>query len=284
MRVTIDGLQRREGRRELSPDNSHRPSIVPPSPPDPTVFLCNLCGASNSVDAAQIDRETPSCGGCGSTVRFRGIVAILASELWGRPLPLWSFPDGDHNRGVGLSDAECYAKGLAERLNYTNTFYHQDPLLDIAVPPGAEQQNQYDFLISSEVFEHVPPPAKNAFSNAALLLKPGGLLLLTVPYRPEGQTEEHFPHLHEYDIVETTSGYVLNNVRLDGTRERFDSLVFHGGPGSTLEMRVFSLTDLVVQLKQAGFSEPRIWDDAFPEWGVYWRQPWPLPLTARRLR
>ena len=77
------------------------------------------------------------------------------------------------------------------------------------------------------------------------LLKPGGLAIVTVPWRPGGATEEHFPRLHRWEVVGAGSDRVLRNITEDGQRETFDDLVFHGGDGTTLEMRVFSWDDLI---------------------------------------
>ena len=51
---------------------------------------------------------------------------------------------------------------------------------------------------------------------------------------------EHFPDLYDYSIAQLKNDWVLVNRTRDGRLETFDKLVFHGGPGSTLEMRVFS--------------------------------------------
>ena len=73
------------------------------------------------------------------------------------------------------------------------------------------------------------------------MLRQGGLLLLTVPYGLQPETIEHFPELHEFTLVERDGGCELHNLTKSGVRQTFRNLVFHGGRGSTLEMRVFSL-------------------------------------------
>ena len=57
-------------------------------------FTCNVCGAA-CVRPAEMGRETPSCGQCGSTVRLRGLIALLSQELFGTQLALPDFPDLD---------------------------------------------------------------------------------------------------------------------------------------------------------------------------------------------
>ena len=84
---------------------------------------------------------------------------------------------------------------MAAKFDYTNTFYHQAPRLDIN-HPAPNDFGRYDFIISSEVMEHVPQPVEKAFENLYRMLKPDGLLVLTVPYTIDGRTIEHFPQLH----------------------------------------------------------------------------------------
>ena len=153
-------------------------------------FRCNICGHRSAYPRNQIMRDIQSCHFCGSHVRWRSVIHALSLELFGKSLALPDFPYRPDILGVGLSDWEGYASRLAKKLQYTNTFYHQEPFLDITdigpAPP------QYDFLISSDVFEHVCQPVERVFQNAYKLLKPGGLMILTVPY-VEGRTTEHFP-------------------------------------------------------------------------------------------
>ncbi len=98
-----------------------------------------------------------------------------------------------------------------------------------------------DFIISSDVFEHVVPPVSRAFENVWKMLKPGGVFVLTVPYGAQRETVEHFPELNEFSIVERDGSFVLRNKTRTGVLQEFNDLVFHGGPRTTLEMRVFSL-------------------------------------------
>lgn len=244
-------------------------------------FNCNICLAMNQVDDGQLGREEPACPGCGSNVRTRAVVHLLSEALFGISLPLPDFPTDKCIRGLGLSDWSGYAGPLAGKLDYTNTFFHQAPLLDICAVDDAWDDN-YDFLVSSEVFEHVAPPASRAFAGARRLLKPGGVLILTVPFSTEArETFEHFPSLHDYAIREVQGSHRLFNSRVDGTREEFTDLVFHGGPGSTLEMRLFTMQSLTGELERAGFTDVRIANEPRPDWGICWELPWSLPIVAR---
>lgn len=243
-------------------------------------YTCNICGRENEFVESRLGRENPDCDGCGSTVRMRSIIGLLTNALFGTVAPLEQLPVRREIRGVGLSDWDEYARRLAERLDYTNTYYHQEPRLDIT-DVGEHQEGTCDFVISTDVFEHVLAPVSKAFVGARKLLKPGGLLVLTVPYSLDAQTLEHFPHLHEWRLEQDDAGWVLHNRRPDGTEESTRDLIFHGGPGCTLEMRLFCRDDLIRYLYEAGFRDVRIASEPVAEIGVVWQHAWSLPIVAR---
>ncbi|UFS73439.1 methyltransferase domain-containing protein [Tardiphaga sp. 37S4] len=245
-------------------------------------FKCNVCGhMAKGIPVETIDREVPSCSQCGSSVRFRSIVHLLSLSLFGRSMALPDFPVSPQITGIGLSDWDGYAVPLADKFDYTNTYYHQEPFFDICKPVG-DRNASCDFLISTEVFEHVPPPAQIAFQHALDVLKPGGVLILTVPFTNEEQTKEHFPELHNFEIVRFADDYVMVNRSRDGGHTLHENLVFHGGPGTTLEMRVYSRAALQRHLDDAGFVNTQFFEQDVPEWGILHKHPWSLPILARR--
>lgn len=205
----------------------------------------------------------------------------LGDELFGSPRVLPAFPLDKKIRGAGMSDWDGYAVRLAQRLDYTNTYYHAEPRLDIANIPES-MVGTLDFLISSDVFEHIPPEQlERSFANARRLLKPGGLFLFTVPFEKIEATREHFPRLHDFRIVEEDGKRVLYNTTVGGEQERFENLVFHGGEGMTLEMRMFSEADLMRRLQAAGFSKVAVRIDHAPRFGVMWPIDYAVPIVAR---
>jgi SAM-dependent methyltransferase len=216
-------------------------------------------------------------------VRTRGIVHLLTTELFGESIALPELPRRPDIAGIGLSDSEGYASRLAKKLAYRNTFFHTKPRLDIAaVPP--ELCGRYDFLIASDVFEHVAPPVSRAFVNARRLLKPGGVLVFSVPFTLAPDTLEHFPELHDYRLVQAAGAWRLENRTVDGREQTFTDLVFHGGPGSTLEMRVFSRAALEREFASAGFVDTRFADDPYLPYGILWPEPWSVPVVTRAPR
>ncbi|PTN12843.1 hypothetical protein [Nitrosomonas aestuarii] len=234
--------------------------------PDYDQFTCNLCGNSSSV-SHDFHREGGACSHCGSNMRYRALMRALSQHLYDKPLPLSAFIPDKNFKAMGLSDASLYADKLATLYDYTNFFYHTDPFLDICNIENMIS-GSYDLLITSDVFEHVPPPRHIAFVNSWHLLKPGGLLLLTVPYTLLPKTVEHFPSLHHFGLVNDGTDILLVNRREDQTIEVFDKLIWHGGEGSTLEMRVYSETDLIQIISAAGFKEIKIWNEDFQENGI----------------
>lgn len=246
--------------------------------PLPT-YTCNVCGEPSFVPLEALRREEPSCERCGSTPRFRGVVHALSLGLFGESLPIPRFPQRLDLRGFGLSDWGGYANGLARKLDYTNTFLHTEPHLDIA-DIDERLVGTLDFLISSEVFEHVAPPVERAFVNAGRLLKAGGVLVLTVPYGLGAATLEHFPLLGAYEIVTDEMGEpVLETRASDGRAVRYRDLVFHGGEGATLEMRAFALASIETQLCDAGLHSIEVLGDE-PQYGIVWPEPWSRPILA----
>jgi len=281
--VTLRLLSHNPMQFELQRIDPPLPGAKPSTPNTQQSFTCNLCGKTATAPLDQIqDREAPSCPHCGSSLRKRALMWILSQRLFGHVMPLPAFPQCADLYGIGMSDSYNYALMLAKKFSYTNTFYHTEPRLDITDIP-LDWENHYDFLISTEVFEHIPQPVDRAFYNAFRLLKPGGILIFSVPYKKTGATEEHFPELFDYRIEERDGQQVLVNTTEQGMVQEFTDLKFHGGDGFTLEMRLFSAPHLLSLLQQAGFEDIVIHRESDPEFGVQWGDiDWSLPISARK--
>jgi len=248
---------------------------------DAVKFQCNICGCKNIVEKSSLSREVASCDGCESTVRMRSIIHVLSMELFGKSMLLNEFPDDKNINGIGMSDWDGYAKPLTKKFSYTNTFYHQEPKLDIT-NISDEQKNTMNFIISTDVYEHVLCPVSRAFENTKKLLKNNGVFVFTVPYSKEGdETLEHFGELNDFEIIETNDKYKLVDFDKDGVKREFNDLIFHGGPGSTLEMRVFSEKSLLRELENSGFTYINIYNEPYLKFGIYTDEDWSLPLAAR---
>ena len=266
---------------------SHESAGRQPSGDDSIQFTCNLCGKGNRRPAQELTRETATCGSCGSTVRERGLLRALSLELFAASLAVPDFPCMKSLRGIGTSDNIHYASLLSEKFDYRNTFHDRPPCFDI-MSPNEDEFGKYDFVLSSEVFEHVPPPVETAFTNVYRLLKPSGVLVFTVPYSKEDRSLEHFPDLNEYAVTQVGAHSVLVNRTREGSLQVFDNLVFHRDPsappgaGVPLEMREFSEGDLKSILAKVGFTGMRVHGDSFERFGILWPEPWSLPIAARK--
>ena len=229
------------------------------------------------------------------------MVHLLTMELFGRSIPLPDLQVRHDIIGIGLSDAQCYAQPLARKLGYTNTYFHSEPRLDIANVPD-DRAALYDFIIASDVFEHVVPPVSRAFRNALRLLKPGGVLIFSVPFSLDDDTVEHFPDLDDYRLVKVDGRVRLENRTADGRTQIFDNPVFHresvsmspmsllsratlarlfrAERGDVLEMRLFSRAALQRDVANAGFARSRVADEEWIAYGIAWPEPFSVPMVA----
>lgn len=243
-------------------------------------FTCNICGTQSVFNPSDDWRESPSCIGCWSSVRSRQLVHCVTSSILGSGVIL-PWVKEPNIRGIGLSDPDGLADHMVRAFNYTNTYYHTEPRLDIC-NPKSEWVGEADFLISSDVFEHVPSPVQLAFDGAFRILRPGGTLVLTVPFDERPETTEHFENVRDFRLLDFDGEWLLVGKTKEDRYELHNSLVFHGGPGTVVEMRFFSRHAVIAHLKAAGFTEIHIHDDTVPEYGIFPPHHQGLPITAKK--
>ncbi len=75
---------------------------------------------------------------------------------------------------------------------------------------------------------------------------------------------------------------MLVNRAADGRIETFDGLTFHGGDGSTVEMRVFGRNRLIENLKDAGFETVEVTSEPIEEMGIMIDAHCSFPMVARK--
>ena len=250
------------------------------------VFTCNICGRQiDSFTLNDLERETGACPHCKAHVRLRALAYLVGKALFDQALPVHQWPMRPELRGLGVSDWPDFAKIYSPKFSYVNTQFDRElfvsgTFLDVT-KPGREFIGAFEVISCSEVLEHVEPPVQPAFDGLYSMLKPGGSLVFTVPYGFR-KTIEHFPELHEWKLVPFGAKRKLINVTIDGRRQEFNDLCFHGGGESVLEMRLFGLDDLKNRLRKAGFVNICVMDENVLEFGIYWPQPWSRPITAKR--
>lgn len=121
----------------------------------------------------------------------------------------------------------------------------------------------FDCLVSLDVLEHVPDYEK-ALQEFARCLKPGGKLVLTVPFNLES-----YPHIERARIV-------------DGEIEHILPPEYHGDPlnqGGVLCFRHFGWS-LLDNLRQNGFSKAALYFYWSKEFGYFGG--WPFIIFAVR--
>lgn len=220
--------------------------------PEQIVFIDNIYGGFDACPKADFFREGGAGARFNTWVRARHIVALLLANLNLHPVLSFITPH-KHIKGLGISDDPRYANILAGPFDYRNTFYDVEPKLDI-MTRDEPLKGGYDFIICSDVLEHVIGDWRVAIENLHYYLKDNGLLILTVPYdRSLPQTKEHYPDCTGYTVTQQQDGY---NVVIDyaGYSSVATHPCFHGGPGNTLEMRQFSLTELLAGIRRIGFN------------------------------
>ncbi|MFW8601254.1 class I SAM-dependent methyltransferase [Desulfobacterota bacterium M19] len=244
------------------------------------MFQCNICGANNVGYPIDVyDREKPSCLKCGSNMRARTIVDLLTTRLYGDDQILAEIQNKRHIRGLGISDWPGYADLLSKKFNYQNSFFHKEPKLDIT-NLNFNEFEKYDFIISSEVFEHISPPVSTGFKNLYRLLKSDGFCLITVPFVNFGKTMEYYPSLYKYKIIYDNGQACLLNTTKAGKKQRFHNLNFHGGGGSTLELRCYTRASLYDELIFAGFRNIVFHREKKIKFGINWTVNWSVPISA----
>ncbi len=203
------------------------------------MFICNITGKTFNLNNNEKHRELGVRFGYNN--RFRAICYVFCKLFYGECKILSNLETNKNLKGIGMSDS-AWANILEKKFDYTNTYYHKSPFLDIYNDNHVNNYSNLDFIISSDVFEHINPypSVQIAFNNLYKMLKHGGFIIFSVPYTHE-EHKEHYPNLYNYKIIKNKKGkYVLKNKTIDNKTEKFKNLVFHGGPGSVLEMRVFS--------------------------------------------
>lgn len=218
------------------------------------MYKCNITGNVFDLEDNEKHREGASMFGFNS--RFRAICYTFTKLFYGKCEILSNLPENKNLKGIGMSDAS-WAFIFETKFDYVNTFYHKHPFLDIYDLNHVKRYTDLDFIISSDVFEHVDPypSLQTAFDNLYGMLKSNGRLIFSVPYT-EGVHIEHFPNLYKYRFEKTEKNeYVLINTTIDGKIETFRDLCFHGGDGNVLEMRIFSQTSIINYLQKSGFID-----------------------------
>lgn len=166
---------------------------------------CNICGMLTTfrVDHPNF-REHVVCKKCGSRNRQRQIASLLLSYILGSGEKVRKFASiSDIPKETVIWNAET-TRALHERLvvhlggNYISSEY-LDPslksgeirngLLHVDIQETHFENDSLDFILTSDVMEHVPIPLK-ALKETYRVLKPGGCHIFTAPFYHHRFTNE----------------------------------------------------------------------------------------------
>lgn len=146
--------------------------------------LCNICGSDAGFEhSPQLPpRESFFCVGCGSTSRDRMLLRALGLCL-GRQNPVSEWPTERELVLLETSGYRANPRFLSRCFRYVNLIYSGSAderciMGDLSELPL--RTDSVDFLLSSDVFEHVRRE-QPAWENVYRALKPGGTLILQVP-------------------------------------------------------------------------------------------------------
>jgi hypothetical protein len=210
-------------------------------------FECPICCETSEKEPTH--REDKACQ-CGATWRAQaGVLAILEGLGYSDEISHRDMKPDLSRVGLGISDDSMLARRLSQIFDYTNSYYHRFPVLDIMSPP--EPSNEFfEFVSCSDVLEHTPPPTTAALKGIYKLLKPGGFAVLAVPCSDEMETREYYPGLSEWFIKDG----VLYWWDQSGIQHRDETPEWHGGAGQTLTFRLWAFRDLVNKCEEVGFT------------------------------
>jgi len=218
-------------------------------------FECILCSRETQTEFSNFHRELSSCLYCLSTVRQRELIHTFLNLVIEFKNP----------NVIGLSDHDDVQAFMnRNQYKYKNTYFDVEPLLNVS-KPSKTFLNSADILISSDVLEHVMSTFEKSIIGHFEILKPGGWLIMTTPYFKDQPYVDKYPWMSSYSV--TREGEI-NALGSEGIRKVSDP-IFHGGPGNTLEMRLFAPETLKEALGSAGFTEIAFLEEDIPQYGIF---------------
>lgn len=216
---------------------------------EPVHGCCDICGVDRVFDGldAPVLRESLQCRSCGNNSRQRAAAAVLLDKLeCAEHARVYcteqasAFYLGLRQRVGQLLGSE-YAVGLRQRLRLTMWLWRH------GVPAWLRCEDvtalrlataSLDGVVSLDVLEHVPD-YRAALGEFSRVLRPGGLLVLTIPFHDANAASRQIAWLEA-----------------DGTIRHLGAPEFHGDPlsGGVLCFHHFGW-DLLAAIGEAGFTD-----------------------------
>jgi len=212
-------------------------------------WSCILCGTTNR-NTTQVKRETMQCRDCGSTWRARAVGLAVLHGLGYESLKFKSVTPDWSRIGLGISDDISLSSKLSTKFFYTNSYFDTFPYLDIRKVP-TRAKRQFEFVICSDVLEHIDVDLPKAFAGLRSLLNARGFLVASVPTKKDTPHKDFYPAMKHFSIERDEVHWTDDR----GKRHVDRDPEFHGGRGQNLAFRQFSDESFVHALASAGFAE-----------------------------
>lgn len=141
--------------------------------------------------------------------------------------------------------------GVADRCRFHGSLIEQAPL----------QPESFDLITSMSVIEHIPDD-KGAIQKMWDLLKPGGVLLISIPCA--ANASEEYSNLNDYELIDTDeNGFVF-------WQRYYDEAL--------IQQRIYSITGLphhfqIYAEKNAGSYDRNVTQKRSDPYYPYWREP-----------
>ena len=175
-------------------------------------IFCNVCGGIHKIKIRSANlREEGSCKRCRSNSRKRHLAAIILDAIKS-PRRFSSLREIPSNTRVKIYNVESngalhsYLKHINGYIcseyfgSYEEIGKEKNGILNVDLQQIPFADNLFDFVVSTEVFEHIPNPYI-AFKELHRILKPGGSHIFTVPYNYNGNTDEIKAVLNEKNEI-----------------------------------------------------------------------------------
>lgn len=166
-------------------------------------IFCNCCGGIKRIRIKSKNyREDCVCKKCKSITRKRHIALVFLAEINARYKTtiksLSDIPETLDLKVYNLESKGALNTCLKHSKDYLCSEYfgpienfgkEVNGILNIDLMKASFDDNSFNYIISTEVFEHIPHPYK-AFKEIYRILKKGGSHIFTIPYLPYADKDE----------------------------------------------------------------------------------------------
>lgn len=202
---------------------------------------CNICGQEGAFINQHRSKEGRQCANCSASSRNRAVMHMLGCLLGYDDRPAYAWPQDKSVRILEPCPRGPQVPILRDKFDYYEPEFDlekiqagADPREYATVEHLGFEDDYFDYVIASEIFEHVRHD-RRGFAEVYRTLKRDGVFIFTSPYS----------HEREKTFI---------RVKVDGDRDiPLVQEKFAGGGGATLDYREYG-RDVLEILQNTGFS------------------------------